>query len=306
MSLFDTRHKRKSFTLTTLLLSALILLMFYVGLSYLDPPIENGITVNFGSMDTGSGRIQPKEKIKAEKQPEPKKEEQQPEPEPAKSEPEAAPAEPEGEKVLTSEEEETVKIKKAEEERKRQLAEAERKKAEAERLERERQEEAARLERERKAEEERIRKEQEAKKRQLDELMGGLNNSDGTASGNEGDDDLPGDKGQLDGDPYANSYFGASGSGSGGVGYGLNGRSLVSGDKYVQDCNESGRVVVKIEVDRSGRVIRATPGVKGSTNTAQCLLDAALKTARSYRWNADQNAPQRQIGFVVVNFKLGE
>ena len=59
MSLLNTRHEKKSFTLTTILLSVLLLLLFYIGLTYLDPPIENGISVNFGTTDFGSGRVQP-------------------------------------------------------------------------------------------------------------------------------------------------------------------------------------------------------------------------------------------------------
>ena len=66
MSLLNTRHEKKSFTLTTILLSVLLLLLFYIGLTYLDPPIENGISVNFGTTDFGSGTVQPKEKIKSE------------------------------------------------------------------------------------------------------------------------------------------------------------------------------------------------------------------------------------------------
>ena len=31
-----------------------------------------------------------------------------------------------------------------------------------------------------------------------------------------------------------------------------------------QDCNESGLVVVRIEVDRNGKVVKADPGVKGT------------------------------------------
>ena len=117
---------------------------------------------------------------------------------------------------------------------------------------------------------------------------------------------LRSDKGQPDGDPYATSYYGSPGSGSGTGGYGLSGRSLVSQGKVQQECNEEGRVVVKITVDRNGKVIDATPGVKGTTNNHPCLLDPARKTAFLHKWNLDSNAPSQQIGFVVVNFKLGE
>ena len=299
MSLLDTRHKKQSFTLTTLLLSVLLLVLFYIGLSYMDPPIENGISVNFGTTDFGSGPVQPKEKIKSEPLNTPPVEptlqekvveeaqEEVVEKEVAKE----APAE----KVLTQESEESIRIKQQQETKRKAEAAVQKAKAEAERVAREKALAA-----------EKAKQAQDAKKRELDALMGGLNKSDGTASGSEGNDTKAGDKGQPDGDPYATSYYGRPGSGSGTGGYGLNGRTLVNKGKVPQECNEEGRVVVKIVVDRNGRVISATPGVKGTTNNAKCLLEPAEKTAFMHQWNLDSNAPSQQVGFVVVNFKLGE
>ncbi|MDX1333950.1 MAG: energy transducer TonB, partial [Robiginitalea sp.] len=196
---------------------------------------------------------------------------------------------------------------KQEEEARRKAEEAARQaRAEAERIEREKRAEAERIERERQEAEERARQEQEAKKKELDALMGGLNNSEGQAQGSEGDDNRAGDKGNPDGDPYASTYYGSPGSGSGTGGYGLSGRSLKGREVVQQECNQAGRVVVRIEVDRSGKVISATPGVKGTTNNDPCLLEPARKTAFLHRWNPDSNAPQKQVGFVVVNFKLGQ
>lgn len=303
MSFLDTRHKKKSFTLTTLLLSILVLLLFYIGLTYLDPPEEKGIAVNFGTMDFGSGKIQPKEKIKSEpiNKPEtpnlPEKVEEVEEEVPVEKTVEEKVVEKEQptEKVLTRESEESIKIKQQREAKRRAEAAAKKAKAEAERKEQER-----------KAAEERKRQQQEAQKKKLDALIGGIGKSDGKTSGGEGDDNKPGDKGQPDGDPYATTYYGAPGSGSGGGGYGLNGRSLRNKGKVQQECNEDGRVVVKIVVDRNGKVIQATPGVKGTTNNAPCLLEPARKTAFLHQWNVDSNAPSQQIGFVVVNFKLGQ
>lgn len=298
MSFLDTRHKKKSFTLTTALLSVLVLLLFYIGLTYLDPPIENGISVNFGTMEFGMGDTQPKEKIKSEPLdiPEPPntKEEQVQEAIPEEVQEEVVAKELPAEKVLTQESEESIKIKQQQEAKKKAEAAAKKAKAEADRIAREKRE----------AEERKL-QEQQAKKAELDKLMGGLNNSDGTASGSEGDDTRPGDKGQPEGDPYATSYYGSPGSGSGTAGYGLNGRSLVSKGAVQQECNQEGRVVVKIVVDRTGKVINATPGVKGTTNNDPCLLEPAKKTAFKHKWNLDSNAPSQQIGFVVVNFKLG-
>jgi outer membrane biosynthesis protein TonB len=298
MSFLDTRHKKKSFSLTVFLLSAFLLLLFYIGLTYMEPPIENGITVNFGSMEYGSGRVQPKEKLQPQQTETPEVTEQKTEKRPEKTEePIVEPVTPvkETEKVLTQDNEESILIK--------QQAEAKRKAEEAARKVKE---EAERVEREKQAAAEKARLEEEAKKKKLDALMGGLNNSDGTAQGSEGDDSQPGDKGQLNGDPYATSYYGSPGSGSGTGGYGLNGRSLANQGKVQQECNEEGRVVVKIIVDRNGKVIDATPGVKGTTNNHPCLLEPARKTAFLHSWNSDSKAPNQQIGFVVVNFKLGE
>lgn len=299
MALLNTKHQKKSFTLTTLLLSALLLVLFYIGLTYMDPPIESGISVNFGTTTFGMGKEQPKEKIRS--RPTETKEVVE---EKVVEEKQVAPAEEivkeetvekPAEKLLTQENEESIKIKQQQEAKRKADEEAKKAKAEAERIEKEKRDA-----------EEKARQEKEAKKQKLDALMGGLNNSDGTAQGGEGDDNRAGDKGQPDGDPYATSYYGSGGSGNGSGGYGLNGRSLVGKGKVQQDCNEEGRVVVRIEVDRNGTVVSATPGVRGTTNNDPCLLEPAKKTAFMHKWNVDQNAPSQQVGFVVVNFKLGE
>lgn len=314
MPFLDTRHKKKSFTLTTALLSVLLLILFYIGMTYMDPPIENGISVNFGTTDFGMGNVQPKEKIRSEPLDtppvEPTKQEEVMEEvaeEVIEEEPEeVAVKEAPSEKVLTKESDEAIKIKQAKDAKRKAdnaAREAQKRKEEAVRREKAK---AAKIAQQKRDAEEKARKEQEAKKKKLDELMGGLNKSDGNASGSEGDDNRSGDKGSPDGDPYATSYYGSPGSGSGTGGYGLNGRSLVSRGKVPQECNEAGRVVVKIVVDKNGNVISATPGVKGTTNNSPCLLDPAKKTAFKHKWNLDSNAPSQQVGFVVVNFKLGE
>ncbi len=304
MSFLDTRHKKKSFTLTTLLLSALLLLLFYVGLTYMDPPEEKGIAINFGQMDFGTGKVQPKEKIKSQpaktspEKVEEKFEEEKPVNEPELTKEETVP-EKASEKLLTQESEESILMKQKQEAKRKADIAATKARAEAERKKQQRI--AAE-----KAEAERIRKEKEGKRNKVDNLFGGLSESDGKVEGGEGDDNKAGDKGNPAGNPYATSYYGAPGSGNGTGGYGLSGRSLVNKGKVEQDCNEEGRVVVKIVVDKSGKVISATPGVKGTTNSHPCLLEPAKKTAFMHKWNLDSKAPKQQIGFVVVNFKLGE
>ena len=44
-------------------MSLLLILLFFVGMTYLDPPQEYGIAVNFGTSNVGQGNVQPKEPL---------------------------------------------------------------------------------------------------------------------------------------------------------------------------------------------------------------------------------------------------
>lgn len=109
------------------------------------------------------------------------------------------------------------------------------------------------------------------------------------------------------GDKYGNSTYGdGTGIGTGkGNSWGLKGRKLATTSQKVQDCNEYGIVVVKIYVNKQGNVIKAERA-QGTTNTDPCLVNPAIATAKSFKWQADSDAPDTQIGFIVVNFKVGE
>ena len=98
---------------------------------------------------------------------------------------------------------------------------------------------------------------------------------------------------------------GGSGSGNGGgVGYSLGGRKALSKPSPKYTCNESGKVVVEVSVDRNGNTISVIPGVKGTTNTAKCLLDQARIAAMNTKWQASGDAPERQVGKIVYSFSL--
>ncbi len=306
MPFLETKDKRKSAALTTVIAILIVFLIFNFGMTYFDPPKEYGIAVNFGTNDFGSGNVQPKEALKPAKQEivEEEQVEEQIEEEVVEEQlEESAPVQNDAaEDVITQNNEDAIAIKRKEEAKKKKEADRiieEKKRVEKERLaevERKKAEEKKRAEEERKA--------KEAKRKKLDAMIGGISDNDGKADGGEGNDNKAGDKGEITGDPNAKGYYGNSYYGSGsGQGYGLNGRNLIKkGDIYKQDCNEYGKVVVKIEVDRNGKVTRATPGVKGSTSTAPCLLTPAKKVALSYKWNLDSKAPSKQIGFITVNF----
>jgi hypothetical protein len=275
---FKTKHEKDSARITSLIAIILILVIFIVGPKYMDPPLEYGIAVNFGTTDFGSGNVQPKQPVKSEPLDINEK------PNVQESQPDASTPQKNNEEVLTEENAEAIAMKKQKEAEARKKAEADAKaKAEADRIAKEK-------------------REQDAKKKNLDDLIGGIGKSDGSESGSEGNDNKSGDKGQIDGDPYAPSYFGQPGSGTGGVGFGLNGRGRPTFSAKQQDCFEYGLVVVKIEVNRQGKVIKASSGERGTTNNAACLLQPAKEIAMTFKWPADSKAPQRQIGFVSINF----
>lgn len=276
MALLDTKHKKKSMTITVILYSLMMLLLFFVGMTYLDPPPEQGIAVNFGTMDTGSGDIQPSEPVASA----PKN----------TVVPESTPPEPElTEKVVTQDTEDAPVIEEKPKEKPKPKVE--------------------------KPKEKPVEKPKEIVKPDpkpdqsttsaLDALINGPK-KDGASKGGEGNDKTGGDKGDPNGDPNAQSYYGTGKGLDGDGNYQLGGRKALNKEKFVQDCNEAGTVVVSIEVDKSGRVISATPGVRGTTNNSKCLLDPAKRAALATKFNSDDKAPSKQIGKIVYRFSLSE
>lgn len=265
MKYLETEEEKKSFAITSILFVIMFLLFFYFGLSYMDPPPENGIAINFGTTDVGSGDIQPTEAIQSA-------------PKPTTSQPTAA----SDDEVLSQDIEEAVVMKETKKEKPTRTVSKEEVKPKAV-------------------------ESPKPSKSTTDVLSSFMNGpkSDGKAVGGEGDDNVAGDKGNPNGNPYANSYYGSGSGTGGGRSWGLNGRKLSSTGKEVQKCNEYGTVVVQITVNRSGNVIAAKYS-KGTTNTNPCLVEPAIATAKKYKWQPDPDAPETQIGFITVNFKLSE
>ncbi|MDB3863022.1 energy transducer TonB [Flavobacteriaceae bacterium] len=282
--MLNTPHKKKSAGLTAVIGVLLLLLFFMLGLTYYDPPISYGMEVNFGTLAQGSGAVQSTERVQTieQKEEKPVAVEEQVESVP----PEQSNVEPVKE-VLT-EKESTVSIPEKNEEKQSVEPVTEEKEPEV------------------KPEPvKEVPKVSEATKSVVSNLLKNKT-EEGEDTQGEGDDLVQGDKGKIEGNPYSSSYYNNFGLGGEGKGYGLNGRNLQNNGKVVQDCNQEGTVVVRITVNNKGEVIQAEPGVKGSTNTHPCLLEPAKKTALLHKWFPDSNAPREQIGFVVIQFKLGE
>ncbi len=146
----------------------------------------------------------------------------------------------------------------------------------------------------------------------------------GSNKGGDGDDKEAGNKGDLNGNLNSNGYYGngsggngsgngngnggnGNGNGSGGnggSGYSLGNRKALSKPMPKYTCNEVGKVVVEVSVDKNGVTISAVAGIKGTTNSAKCLLEQAQIAAMNTKWNASEDAPQKQVGKIVYNFNL--
>ncbi len=159
-----------------------------------------------------------------------------------------------------------------------------------------------------------------------------LSNLLNSNKGGDGNDKTGGNKGRPDGKLSSSGYSGSgsgtgsgtgsgsgngsgsgsgngSGSGSGtgngnGTGYYLGNRKALIKPTPNYTCDEQGKVAVQISVDKSGNVIDAKPGTRGTTNAAKCLLDEAKSAALRTKWQPDSDAPDKQVGIIIYNFNL--
>jgi protein TonB len=272
MKVLDTQHKRKSAVITAIILILFIIGIFNYGMKYLDPPIEYGLAINLGTSEVGSG--EPVEKTKAQ--------ETSQQEEVVEEQIEETPEETIKEEIITNDTAEEVPVVEKKVEKKEAVKETP------------------------KEEKPKEKPKPKPSKETTDALNSLLNGTskDGANTG-EGDDKQSGVKGNEKGDPNSDKYYGNSGSGSGGN-YNLAGRKALSKPIQKPDCQEEGTVVVSIEVDQSGKVTKAIPGVKGTTNSAPCLLEPAKQAALKTKWSADANALSKQRGTIIYKFSLSK
>lgn len=276
MAILETKHEKKSMAITIALHAVLLLILLFFGFKYLDPPLEKGIAVNFGTSSTGSGDVQPTEPVKTA---------------PIENKTPPTPPKPTEETPVIAEEVTTQETKEAPviEEKKEEKPTPE-------------VEEPVKKPVEKPTPEP---KPDEETSEALENLINGPEKT-GKESQGEGNDQQGGDKGDPNGTLDADSYYG-SGKGLDGDGnYRLGGRKALNKKTFVQDCNQSGIVVVKIEVDRQGNVIRAVPGVKGTTNSDPCLTKPAKRAALATKFNSDPDAPIKQVGKIIYEFKISD
>ena len=271
----EVKHKRASAIITAVILLLLVFVICNFGMRYLDPPEEYGLVVNVGSSEVGNRMpVQKNKKNSTSNLVQNKalvKEE-------VVEAPKEVSREVPKESLLTDD---TVKevpiVEKEMEEEEPMVAEIVQKK--------------------------KIIQPKVAKATQdaLRSLLEGASAAE--SSDEEGGINNPGVKGSDKGDATLLESQGNSANGFN-MNYNLAGRKVLSTPKEQPDCQEEGRVVVRVQVDNNGNVIAALAGVKGTTNSAPCLLKPAKEAALRTQWNADLAAPSKQVGTIIYTFSL--
>ena len=309
--------RRKGMLGTTLIHLMLFGMLILVGFS--TPPApesEEGILVNFGTGETGLGDIEPSPPaFKEESTAPPIKEIVTPKH--AVSKPVVKAKE---DPLLTQNTEEAPVVKKVEPSLKKPDPEAVKKrleKIEADKKIKEELEAEREVKRKEEAEQKRIEAEQQRESDIKNRTKNALANSQnrGTSSTSEGIAGGPGNQGDPNGSINSKvrgngSGLGTQGNGTGGPGgkggisYSLQGRGVQALPSPRYDYQKEGKVVVEVSVDRSGKVVNANPGIKGSTTLDEDLLKVAKEAAMKASFEVKQDAPAIQKGSITYNFIL--
>jgi outer membrane biosynthesis protein TonB len=257
----------KAFVLTAVFYTLLLFMFLFMGFrTPLPLPAEQGILINFGDDDFGSGTIEPREIEEVVEQ--------------TASTPTAETVTEELEEQLTQDYEEAPAVTPVKREQPKQVTEV----------------------KPQKKPEEEVKKEEPVPVVNPNAMyQGRKTDSESTAS--EGETGGSGNQGSLTGDPDVTNRSLGAGTGEG-IEFSLVGRSSVRLPIPEFDTQKEGKVVVRVRVDRTGKVIFAEPGVKGSTTLDSDLLAAAKQAALASRFNKKDDAPMVQEGTISYVFRL--
>ncbi len=302
----SSSSRNKGLIGTTLIHSLIFSLLLLAGFSTANAPqTEEGILVNFGTGETGSGLIEPSPPaFKESYSPPVIKEVTSPPPSSPKTK-----VNTKEEPLLTQSTEEAPVVKKVDPEAaKKRLEKIEADKKIKEQLDAERN-----IRRQEEAERKRIEDEQRRSSDIMNRTKNALANSrnTGTSSTGEGITGGPGNQGDPNGSVNSKvrgvgSGLGDKGSGTGdnGISFSLQGRGFQKLPPPKYDYQGEGTVVVEVSVDRSGKVVQAIPGIRGSTALDEYLLKVAKDAALEARFEVKQDAPAIQKGKITYIFKL--
>lgn len=91
-------------------------------------------------------------------------------------------------------------------------------------------------------------------------------------------------------------------SGTKGVSYVMAGRKMTKEPKIDNLTMEKGVVVVEITINKYGNVIKAVPGIEGSTTKSNYLLTKAKQAAESVMFDTSPVMPLEQKGTMTITF----
>ena len=131
-------------------------------------------------------------------------------------------------------------------------------------------------------------------------FKGKKNNGTG---GGDGTGTTPGNQGAPDGDPNSKSYTGG-GSGGNGIALNLNGRKFISLPRIQDDGQTAGKITVDISVDKTGTIVTAKAGGRGTTISNANLWDKCERAVLGCKLNAISTGPEIQAGSVIFTFIL--
>jgi len=260
------RQKKEGILATVLFHLIIVAILLFFGLSVPLPlPEEKGILLDFGTSETGSGQIEPTEETAVQ---------------PIQQQVSQAPSNAAEKQVMTQDFEDAPVIEKKKEKPKTT-------------------EKPTQTENEKPAEKKPEKKpEREVNKRAL---FPGKSQTDNVSEGITGNQ---GNQGSESGMPEANNYQTGESFGGGGISYSLSGRNPVSLPTPEYNYQEEGIVVVSVTVNRNGEVIKAVPGVKGSTTLDTYLCEMARKAALKAKFTSKSGGTVYQQGTISYHFIL--
>ena len=115
-----------------------------------------------------------------------------------------------------------------------------------------------------------------------------------------------GDQGKINGSPNSDSYNGSGGSGKSGVSIsrGLQGRRITKLPSFEDEFNENAKVAVDIKVDKTGTVLSATYQPRGSTTSDAVMRDIAIRKAKLLKFSPNPDGSDTDLGTIIFNFRL--
>ena len=132
-------------------------------------------------------------------------------------------------------------------------------------------------------------------------FKGKKNNGTG---GGDGTGTTPGNQGAPDGDPNSKSYTGSGNGGGNGIALNLSGRKFISLPRIQDDGQTSGKITVDISVDKTGTIVTAKAGGRGTTISNANLWDKCERAVLGCKLNAISSGPEIQAGSVIFTFIL--